>query len=71
MEERVFVISKGTAKDMNRNFGKCPICRKPFKEGDDVVLCPVQKASANCIKSFVTVLSIPVHVKCFYVEDVI
>lgn len=69
MSERTFVISKETSDTMNKNFHHCPVCRKEFKQRDEIILCPIQKASAECGKSYVTVLSIPVHVKCYYVEE--
>jgi len=44
---------------------KCPVCEEEFKEGDYLVLCPIQAHGKGGPRDFV-VESIPVHRDCYW-----
>lgn len=44
---------------------KCPVCHQEFKERDRVVLVPIQAHGEEGIHDL-TVMAIPVHVKCYW-----
>jgi len=62
-EEREFKFGKHMLE--NKNYNKCMVCLEEFKIGDRINLCPVQKVR----KGWGNVVSIPIHVKCYWVEE--
>ncbi|HEA65050.1 MAG TPA: hypothetical protein ENI02_02790 [Candidatus Aminicenantes bacterium] len=61
-EEREFEVGEHMLKS---KVNKCMVCLKKLKIGEKIVLCPIQKPR----RGWATVLSIPIHTKCFWVED--
>ena len=57
--ERTFKIGKYMLKEV------CPVCNKKFKLGEDIVLCPIQVPKGCYV---INAVSLPIHVKCYYVE---
>lgn len=60
-EEREFEFGEHMIKG---HYKECPVCWKKFKVGDKINLCPIQKVR----EGWGNVVSIPVHVKCYWVE---
>ena len=63
MEEREFEV--GEHMIGNKNYNKCMVCLKNLKVGEKIVLCPVQRVR----QGWSNVISIPIHVNCYWVED--
>lgn len=60
-EEREFEVNKGIVQGRHN---KCLVCEEYFKLKEKIVLCPIQKPKTG----WDSVMSIPIHVKCFWVE---
>lgn len=46
---------------------KCQVCRKKFKSGEKIILCPIQAPAGEGY--YINALSIPIHRSCYFVED--
>ncbi len=61
-EEREFEVGEHMLK---AKVNKCMVCLEKFKIGEKIVLCAIQKPR----KGWASVISIPIHTKCYWVED--
>ena len=46
-------------------YKECLVCEKLFNHKEKIVLCPLQEP----VRGFALVRCIPIHTKCYYVED--
>lgn len=44
---------------------KCPVCKKKFKLGEKIVLCPIQAPK----KGYINAMALLIHTKCYYIEN--
>ena len=62
MEDREFIVGEHM---LEGDYNKCMVCLKKLKVGEKINLCPIQKVR----KGWDNVISIPIHIKCYWVED--
>lgn len=56
--EREFEIGEHMLKE------ECLVCKQKLKLKEKIVLCPIQKPR----EGFANVVSIPIHVDCYWIE---
>ena len=61
-EKREFEVGEHMLKGA---YNKCMVCLKKLKVGEKIVLCPIQRPK----KGWTVVISIPIHTKCYWVEE--
>ena len=61
MTDREFEVNEAITEG---KYHTCPICEKKFKTKEKIVLCPIQEPR----EGFASVMSIPIHAKCYWVE---
>ena len=59
-EEREFEVGEHM---LEGDYNKCMVCLKKLKVKEKVVLCPIQKPKSG----WDSVISIPIHVDCYWV----
>ena len=59
-EEREFEVGKHMFKD------KCMVCKKKFKLKEKIILCPIQQPK----EGYASAMAIPIHTKCYWIEEV-
>lgn len=62
MEIREFDVGENMVEG---NYNTCMVCLEKLKLGEKIVLCPIQGVR----KGWGNVISIPIHTKCYWVED--
>ena len=58
-DKREFEIDQKTID----HYSNCLVCKKDFKIGEKIVLCPIQEP----IEGYASVLSIPIHSSCYWI----
>lgn len=58
---REFYVNEGVIES---NHSKCLVCKKKFKLGEKIVLCPIQQPA----EGYATVMSIPIHTECYWIK---
>ncbi len=60
-EVREFTVNEAI---IETKYKQCPVCEKEFQFGDPIILHPIQQPR----EGFASVMTIPIHVKCYWVE---
>lgn len=63
MEDREFEVGEHM---LEGNYNKCMVCLKKLKVKEKIILCPIQKPKGSY---FINAVSIPIHTKCYWVEQ--